>query len=258
METVTSRANERVKEIQRLCTDAAARTEKGLCVLFGEKLCLEALRLGVALAEVWFTEDAQEKSPREIERLIGAAGNAVLMSGSVDEKLSYQKTPQGVFAVARLPKRDASDAPARSVILDGVQDPANVGAIIRSAAALGWTEVTLSEGSADAFSPKALRASMGAAFAVRVAYCESAAEKIKALREKGVACMATALSKGSVPITDTNRAGKIALVIGNEGNGLSDETIAACDLSVIIPISAAVESLNAAAASAVAMWELRE
>ncbi len=256
MEKITSRANERVKEIGRLCTEPAARAEKGFCVLFGEKLCFEALRLGVKLREVWFTQQAKEKSGA-IEKLIESAAEAVEMSEGVDEKLSYQKTAQGVFAVAEIPKARVTDTPDRVIILDNVQDPVNVGAVIRSAAALGWREVILFAGTADAFSPRALRASMGAAFAVNISVCGEASTKIKELKDSGVCCVATALKSDSVPITEIDKTKRLALIIGNEGNGLSEETIDMCDLTAIIPISDAVESLNASAASAVAMWELR-
>ncbi len=257
MEKITSRANERVKEIGRLCADPAARAEKGLCVLFGEKLCLEALRLGAAVREVWFTDEAYARSPKAVQKLIDSAEEALGMSVGVDEKLSYQKTAQGVFAVAEIPRANAVTSPDRAIILENVQDPVNVGAVIRSAAALGWREVILSDSCADAFSPRALRASMGAAFAVNISVSEKISDKINELESNGVCCVATALKAESVPITQIDKTKQIALVVGNEGSGLTRETIEVCTVTAVIPISASVESLNAAAASAVAMWELR-
>ncbi len=256
MDTITSRTNERVKEISALCSDASLRYEKGACVLFGAKLCGEALRLGAKLNEVWFTKSANE-SCYSLSELIENAEKTVLMSDGVEEKLAYLKTPTGVLAVAKIPVSGENQSAKRRVILSAVQDPANVGAIIRTAAALGIEEVVLSGDCADAFSPKALRASMGAAFAVGIRTCNRVEDEIQTLQEKGVLCVATALSKNSVPISEIDKSKSIALIIGNEGSGLSDAIIGRCDVSAIIPITDRVESLNAASASAIAMWELR-
>ena len=255
MERIASRSNERVKRLAALAESAGARREAALCLLDGLKLCREAASRGF-LRELWLTDDA----------LAGMDGalplpedRVVLMSEPVAQKLSYQRTPQGVIGVAALPRMGGVDALRdcrRVAVLVSVQDPANVGTAIRTAAAVGFSGVLLCGACADPFSPKALRASMGAAFAVTLAACP-AEDAAPALRDEGFVTLAAALDAGALPLTDAPRGERLALFIGNEGRGLPDGVVKACEHTVYIPITDAVESLNAAAAAAIAMWELR-
>ena len=294
-EPITSRANERVKQLAALLADPAERRERGLCVAPGLKLCEEAATAGL-LRELWVTERAMDRQGARIERLLAAraggceaergareplcrdeAPNArgvdpepdalrlVVMSEPVADRLSDQKTPQGVVGVACLPsvtvaERDAAADWLRGInrvlALCGVQDPVNVGGALRTAAALGYA-VAFGPTCADPFSPKALRASMGAAFRAKTARFASECAFAAAVREAGLRAVAAALIPGAVPITEIGRATPLALFIGNEGNGLDPQTVAACGCAAIIPITGRVESLNAAAAAAIAMWELR-
>ncbi len=252
MDTITSRTNERVKAAALLGTDASSRRSEGLCLVDGIKLCREASSRGL-LREIWFTEDALRRLGGEPERL---AGRAVLMSPHVGEKLSYQREPSGVVGIASIPRSPElgflSDK-RRAVVLWGIQDPANVGALLRSAAALGFDGAVLCEGCADPFSPRALRASMGAAFALPLIFA-GGRQTVAALRLFGCSTVAAALERTAVPIEDVDKTGALALFIGSEGRGLPPEAVAACDVTAYIPISDAVESLNAASAAAIAMW----
>ncbi len=264
METITSRTNERVKQLALLCDSAAARTEAGLCVAHGVKLCREIVRLGGALTTLWCTDDAAEKYPDDYAFLASRAAQEIHMTASVCEKLTPQRSPQGILAVAALPAVDdiaTADkrlaAVRRVLVLDSIQDPSNAGAMLRTAAALGYGAAVLSDSCADPFSPKGLRGSMGAAFAIPLFRGASGAAIARALQAAGFAVVATALDARAMPVTALPKSGALALVVGNEGGGLSDETIAACDHTAIIPITERAESLNAAAAAAIAMWELR-
>lgn len=264
LEIITSRTNERVKQIAALCASAEQRQSAGLCVLHGIKLCREAARLGAPIRELWITEEAESRYPQDAAFLSGCAAGVIRMSQSVCEKLTPQRTPQGMIAVAEMPQTGAvapqslhGGRKGRLLVLDEVQDPANVGGALRTAAALGYDGAVLSQGCADPFSPKALRASMGAAFSIPLYGGGSGALLASALRQCGFCTVATALDDRAAPIGSLQRDGALALFIGNEGNGLSAQTVAACDRTVIIPITGLVESLNAAAAAAIAMWELR-
>ncbi len=269
-ELISSRTNERVKQLAALLADGAARRESGRCAAPGLKLCEEAAKAGL-LEELWYTGRAMERQGERIETLLAEADRlghtvrAVEMTEPVADKLSDQKTPQGIVGAARLPQMANADGAGaadwlrgrrRVLALCGVQDPGNLGTVLRTAAALGY-DVAFGPGCADPFSPKALRASMGAAFRTETALFTNETEFAAAARTAGLRTVATALTPGAVPITEIDRGGALALFIGNEGNGLAAETVAACGCAAIIPITDRVESLNAAAAAAIAMWELR-
>ncbi len=252
MDTITSRTNERVKAAARLGADASARADEGLCLVDGIKLCREASARGL-LREIWFTEQALSRLDGEPARL---APRTVLMAPHVGEKLSYQREPSGVVGIAAIPERrglDFFENRRRAVVPWGLQDPANVGALLRTAAALRFDGAVLCGGCADPFSPKALRASMGAAFALPLAEADGL-EAVERLRGLGYLTVAAALERRAASIEDVPKAGPAALLIGSEGSGLPPQAVAQCDVTAYIPISDAVESLNASAAAAIAMW----
>ncbi|MDO4565926.1 MAG: RNA methyltransferase [Oscillospiraceae bacterium] len=258
MEQVTSRANERVKQIVSLKNEPALRREAGLCVLEGFKLCGEALRLGLSIEELWISEAALEKNKKEAEGLIASSKSAVLMSEGVCEKLTEQKSPQGALALVSLPaplENAELGKFKKAAALCSVQDPANVGAAARCAAAFGYALV-LTADCADLFSPKALRASMGAALRLPFAVFPGEREMLAALQSAGFETLAAAMTEDAEPLGDFEAPERFALLIGSEGRGLPEDIISACSRRVAIPVSAAVESLNASAAAAVLMWEL--
>ncbi len=253
MERITSRENERIKHTAKLMQKPALRRQEGRFVLQGVKLCLDAAQAGLRLETLYRTQRAAERWPQ----LNALDCEQVEISDSVAEKLSDQKTPQGVFAVCRLPEFDAGeiDPNGRYLALEELQDPANVGAVFRSAAAFGFAGVILTPGSADPFGEKALRASMGAAFKLPVIWTEELPTLLRRLSGQGMATVAAAL-RGAVDLREYNYSGGgLVLAIGNEGNGLTPSAIEACNAVVKIPIRS-MESLNAAAAAAVLMWEL--
>ena len=175
---------------------------------------------------------------------------------------------QGVLARLRSSSRvawetlltEAADAPLPLVVaLDQVQDPGNVGTLLRSAAAFGFDGVLLSDGCASVFAPKTLRASMGAAVRVPVMEVGAMPAAIAALRAKNITCLAAALYQ-SQPLSAARPGypGGVCVVIGSEGQGLTDETIAACTSTVRIPMTDRVESLNAGIAGSILLWHFRE
>lgn len=259
MQTISSRTNDRVKYVLRLCNEASARRESGECVAYGLKLADEAVRLGAEIKELWLTENAAERCAAEYPNLVRGARETVMMSESVAQKLSDQPSKQGALAVVGIPAAPdfvETVRCGRIIALSAVQDPANVGTVIRTAAALGW-HVLLDSRCADPFSPKALRSSMGAAFSQPIARAVDEVEAIEHLKEAGHEVYAATLRGGALTLGDFKAPEKLTVVIGSEGRGLAQEVEAACPESVIIPMTANVESLNAAAAAAVLMWELK-
>lgn len=254
MQVLTSRDNRAVKEACRLRDSAAARREQGLFFAEGLRLCAD-LAATCPLRALYVTEEALAAHPQ-----LGALGaEPVLVSASVAEKLADTRAPQGVFALLGRPPAPAPLAAGEHVlVLEQVQDPANVGALLRSAAAFGFGRVLLCAGCADPFAPKALRASMGAVGRLGLEWRQDAAEAIGELRALGIPVWAAAL-EGSVPLDKAPAApGRgAAVVIGNEGNGLACETVAAAGGAVRIPMGGGVESLNAAVAGGVLLWHFR-
>lgn len=253
-EQLTSRDNERVKYAQKLMEKPAFCKAEQRFLAEGKKLCLDAAESGIVIEILYYTYMAQKRWP-EIDSL---PGEHISISESVAEKISGMKSAQGVFAVCRLPVWDEAqvDPTGRYIALENVQDPANVGAVLRSAAAFGFDGALLSQGCAEPFGQKALRASMGAAFKLPIIRTLDLPAALRVCSAKGMSTAAAAL-RGAVDLSEFKPQGGLVLAIGNEGNGLTDDAIDACEKAVKIPISERMESLNAAVAASVLMWEFR-
>ena len=218
MEKITSRENAKVKYACRLASSGAFRRAEGRFLAEGRKLCPELCR-GAELETLFCTEAALEKCPE----LSGLPGEHYLVEDHVADKL------------------------------------ADVGTLLRSAAAFGFDGVLLSDGCASVFAPKTLRASMGAAVRIPVIEAGKMPETIARLRALGITCLAAALYQ-SQPLSAAASScpDGVCVVIGSEGQGLTDETIAACTGTVRIPMTDRVESLNAGIAGSILLWHFRE
>lgn len=250
---ITSRDNEKVKHYKKLSQSGEARRSEGCFTAEGLRLCSD-LAKKLPLKELFVTQQALDKNPQ----LAQLCDDYCIVAAHVADKLSATQSPQGVFGVFAMPAQGLPAQSARLLLLENVQDAGNVGALLRSAAAFGFEGVALSEGCADPFSPKAVRASMSAVGALRILQGQDMPALCAKLREQGVFVMAAALSQ-SVPLSQADTAGtpRLAVLIGNEGNGLTPQAVQAADIAVRIPMSDAVESLNAAAAGAVLLWHCR-
>lgn len=248
---ITSRENPAVKYACKVRDDAAFRRAEGVFFAEGVRLCEELAR-AFRPYKVYYLDS---KKPRA--RALG--GEACEISMPVAQKLAGTQTPQGLFALFPYPSPDARVfcAGGRYLCLERVQDPSNLGALVRSAAAFGFDAVALSPGCADAFSQKALRASMGAAGKVPVVSVPDFPGFLRGLRAKGCTVYAAALQNSLALAQAAPAQNGLAVVIGNEGNGLSPEAISAADMAVRIPMTDAVESLNAAVAGSILLWHFR-
>ena len=256
MDLITSRDNAKIKYACRLREEEKLRAADGLFFAEGPKLCLE-LAKSCALRTLYATRRALDRTPELAE----FDGRTVEITAPVAEKLAGTKSSQDVFGLFEMPcwSSEALLAGARRLLaLEGVQDPGNVGTLLRSAAAFGFDGVLLSPGCAAPFSPKTLRASMGAAGRLPVAAVPDLPAALTALRGRGVTCLAAALYH-SRPLDEAPRdcPGGLCAVIGSEGQGLSDAAVAACDMAVRIPMTGLVESLNAGVAGSVLLWHFR-
>ena len=256
MDVITSRENPRIKRACALRDSEKQRAAAGLFFAEGPKLCLELAR-GCRAAELYATAPALAHTPA-----LAALGPAVVeITQPVAEKLAGTRSTQGVFALFETPATDPAPllATARRILaLEAVQDPGNVGTLLRSAAAFGFDAMLLGPGCAAPFSPKVLRASMGAAGRLPLGVCADLPAALGALRGRGVACLAAALYKARpLDAVGTQFPGGVCVVIGSEGQGLSDAAIAACSAAVRIPMTDRVESLNAGVAGSILLWHFR-
>lgn len=255
MEKITSRDNARIKYACKLAASGAFRRSEGRFFAEGRKLCPELAR-AAQLETLFLTAAAAEKCPR----LAALPGEHFLVEDHVAAKLAGVPAPQGVFGVFRTPAHTLEEVRpgGRYLALEGVQDPGNVGTLLRSAAAFGFDAVLLGPGCAAPFSPKVLRASMGAAGRLPLGVCADLPAALGALRGRGVACLAAALYKARpLDAVGTQFPGGVCVVIGSEGQGLSDAAIAACSAAVRIPMTDRVESLNAGVAGSILLWHFR-
>jgi len=236
---VTSRSNERVKRTRAL-QDAKVRKETGLHLIEGDKMVLDAAASGARIRTVFAKEGA--KTPDGIE--------TVFVSDGVMDALCSAKTPQNLCAVAETPDCACPEAYPEGliVVLDRLQDPGNLGTILRTADALGASAVLLSPDSVDPFSAKALRAAMGSTYHLPV-YIGALGTELPRLKAQGFVCICGHLS-GNETLPDIGK--RTALVVGNEGRGVSEETAAQCTL-YRMPMRGRAESLNAAVFAALMM-----
>ena len=241
MAVLGSRDNPKVKRWRKLAADARYRRAEKRALIEGPHLLAAALERGIRPVAVLATEEAAAKA--EIAALLG--GRPIMLARGVFRAIVDAETPQGVAAEIEIPSAPG-EGPA--VFLEGVQDPANVGAIIRSAAAFGIGRVILDRGCADAWSPKALRAGMGGHFALAIAETEDLAAAIGDFKGP-VACT---VPRGGIAPSEARAKGWI---FGAEGRGLSEEIMRRASVRVTIPMAAGSESLNVAAAAAICLYQ---
>ncbi len=247
MERLTSRKSAVIRAFRDLARSSAAREEKGLFLCDGQKLLQEALRSGASVETVLWKENRAPDLPPFPQE-------ALLPADLFDYVSPMSNSPGPLFSV-RMPSAPDLHAVRRVLALEELQDPGNVGTVLRTADAFGVDLVVLLEGCADLYAPKTVRASMGAVF--RQAAVRMDAEAfISFCREKnlplwGAVLTDTARDLRSLPLDPA------AVLIGSEGHGLSRELLRACDGEIIIPMSGEAESLNAAVAAAIVMWEMQ-
>lgn len=256
---ITSRDNPRVKAVVKLTSSARARRESGLFVAEGLRLVLDAALNGYRLPEVYYTEDLKQKHPQELDKVLESAEATYLVADEVMEKLSDTVTPQGVVAVCKIPGYgDLDVTEGLLVALENTANPSNLGAIARSAEAFGVKGIVISSTSCDPYSPKSLRAGMGALLRLPIYIVPNFEEALLKLQKDGMTLYASVVSDEATDITLAPRSKGRVLLIGNEASGLTEHIAALCDRRVTIPMIGRAESLNAATAATVLIWEMQK
>lgn len=258
MEQLSSKENSLIKSCRALAESAGERRKQGLVFLEGMRLCCEATDAGVPVETLLVTGEAWERWQQELLPLSRQAAHCAIVTPQLARHLSNTQSPQGVYCTCALPPVQQPDVTAGSfLLLDRLQDPGNLGSILRSAEAFGVGQLILSRDCADLWSPKVLRATMGSCFRQPTAYSDDLAATVLQLRDSGVTVYGTALDSGAItPAGMEQGSGGIGVVIGNEGAGVSPRVLDACNHRLYIPMTSRIESLNAATAAAILLWEL--
>ena len=252
---VSSRQNTRVKELRRLFHEARPN-EKGEVAIESVHLVEEAIRSGLRLEAVFFSESARERAHKLIPQLSSHV-ELLLLPDEVFASAVPSETPQGVAALVRLKSFELENAfspqPSMVIVSVGLQDPGNLGTIARSAEAFGATGILLGDGTVSQWNWKSLRASAGSIFRVPAVKVELSSV-ISDLKVRRIPVLATSSHKGTL-IAQADLSGPVALLVGNEGSGLSKDVVAQADEIVAIPQSPRVESLNAGIAASIILYE---
>jgi TrmH family RNA methyltransferase len=262
---IEGRHNPLVKQL-RQAFSRAELTDAGDCAIEGLRILEEAIRSGLRFSAVFFRESAQDRADRLLPQ-IGSQVETLLLPDKLFDSLVPSESPQGVAALVRLKEFSLDDVIEQErlqvgpiVVLAGLQDPGNLGTILRSSEAFGSAGVVLGEGTVSPFNSKVVRASAGSVFRLPVIHghgksetpkLEEASEK---LRAKGVRLIATSSHKGT-PLDQADLKSPVAIFFGNEGAGLSREVMSKMDEVIAIPHTAQVESLNAGVAASIVLYE---
>lgn len=246
MERITARKNPLLQQVRKLLSSRKEREEAGLFVADGTKLLAEAVRWWPGLETVIVSDNVEVQVPEGVR--------TVQVPADVMESISPMRAPQGALFVCRLPEKQAFAPVPGMLLLDGIQDPGNLGTILRTADAL-QVPVVLLEGCADPYSHKVVRSSMGAVFRTPVvqATWEQVREQCSAA---GIPVAVTALSERAEDIRNASLQ-EMAVVIGSEGQGVRKEILESAQAELIIPMNENCESLNAAIAAAIVMWQMK-
>ncbi|MDG2025331.1 MAG: RNA methyltransferase [Actinomycetota bacterium] len=235
--------------------DRRYRDVEGLVVIEGPRPLRTAIEIGVDLQEVFYRPD-QEQISVSVE---AADANFYEVDAETLDEIADSSSPQGVLAIAKVEETAVDDIAAmqRVVVIDSVQDPGNVGAIVRTAAAAQFDAVITTPGTADLWSPRAIRASAGTLFALNVARRVDLGSTLDLLREAGHVIFATD-SDGSVSINDIDVAERMTLMLGSEAHGVSKAVGARTDAMIRVPMGPFVESLNVAVAAGIMMYRMQQ
>ena len=260
MQILSSAQNPQIKELVRLQTSRRERRERGLFVLEGARISMEAADSGVVIEKFFFSPKGAQRYPQVVAHLTEVAGEIYQISDQLAQKIGDSVNPQGIFCLCRcldnLFTADKIKGDGHYLAVYGLQDPGNLGTIIRSCDAFGADGLILSEDCPDLYSPKVLRSSMGGFFRLPVYLTADMGRTVGILREGGIPVYAAALSPDSSSVLQTDLSGGACVMIGNEGSGLPQEMIDCCSGSLIIPMTPQAESLNAAVAASVILWEM--
>lgn len=259
MENINSKDNQYVKTFVKLTNSKSHREELGLFAIEGLKLVVEAFNNCIKIETVFVTASCLEKRSQELEKLFQTV-NAVIISDEICRKLTDQKSPQGIFAICKIPQKPLAlekiYTAGKYVFLCDLQDAGNVGTIVRCAEATGFDGVIVSSKTCDLFNPKVIRATMGSIFRMKTMVVFDSNDFVDKLNSNGVSTLASVIDDDACDVLNLAKSCSTVLLIGNEGNGLDIQLSSRCCERITIKMRGNSESLNAAMAACILMWEI--
>lgn len=251
---ICSKDNPLIKFVSHLQTSAKYRKDNNLFVLEGLRICDDAFQNNIRFDKLIVTKSAYEKHNDYINQFASVSDSCVFLRDDLFKKISDTNNPQGIICVAKIPiLLNKISNTGRYIALENLSDPSNLGAIARTAEALGIDGIIISSDSCDPYSPKSLRSSMGTLLRLPIYIVEDISRFLTDNNLRSFACV---VDQDAAPINEQSFTCGDVLLIGNEANGLSDILKQNADYKVTIKMQGKAESLNAAAAAAIAMWEM--
>ncbi len=262
---IASRDNPKIKLYLRLLSSKKARQSEGMYVVEGARLCADAIaeykkgKLDIYAA--FAAPSAVEKYADYIDpKLFEDGDRFYLLDEALAGRICDTKASQGIFIIAKMSDNIFNESSIKSngryLVLDNVQDPGNLGTVLRTADAVGADGVVLSNGCCDPYNPKAVRATMGSLFRLNIYLHEDFAGLCAMLDRLGIKTMAAVVDSGAVPVESADYSGGCAVIIGNEGSGIPKEHVRLCRERITIRMRGNANSLNAAMAAGIILWEM--
>lgn len=254
IKVITSKDNPLIKLVCSLQSKASSRKKEGLYVLEGLRICDDACDNSIRFDKLIISKTAKEKYVNELLKFYKNADDIFEIPDSLFAKISDTSSPQGIIAVIKIPSLSSEILKCgRYVALENLNDPSNLGAISRTAEALGVSGIILSSDSVDPYAPKSLRASMGTLLRMPIIILD---DFVNDIRASGLNVFACVVDSDATPITEIDFVDGSILLIGNEANGLTDAAKNMANKQITIPMRGNAESFNAATAAAISMWEM--
>lgn len=251
---ITSKDNPLIKFVSNLQNSAKHRKEDNLFVLEGLRICDDAYQNNIKFDKLIVTKNALNKHNKIIENFASVSDACYCLKEELFKKISDTSSPQGIIALAKIPQNNSFISnTGRYIALENLSDPSNLGAIARTAEALGVSGIIISSDSCDPYSPKSLRSSMGTLLRLPLYITD---DIIKTVSQNGLRSLACVVDQSANCISSIDFTDGDVLLIGNEANGLSEYSKSKSDMCITIKMQGKAESLNAAAAAAIAMWEM--
>ncbi|MDR1354198.1 MAG: RNA methyltransferase [Oscillospiraceae bacterium] len=261
MQIIRSNDNAIVKRIVKLNSKKKCRQQFNEFVVEGSKLVAEAIRAGIKTKHCFTSEAFVGRHPKLIEQLKSCGSSVSLVAENLVKRLSTTQTPQEIYCICELPSAALPTheaAPGKYLALIQLQNPDNLGAIIRTAAAFDLNGVYLSSDAVDIFSPKVLRASMGACFWQKITVISNLTLFLESCKNKSISTYSAVLANDSIDSRTVNFGEDAIIFMGNEGNGLPADIICATDHRIKISIASPIDSLNVAVAAGIFAWQLQK
>lgn len=256
---ISSRDNQLIKNTVKLKNKASFRKKNELFVIEGARLTQDALLSKVSIQSFICSDTGYERYPELTAELQKNSQKSYIVSDSLFSEMSDTVTPQGLMCICRFCNNviysDDIAKPMTALALENIQDPSNMGTILRTAEAIGIERVYLTSDCVDIYSPKVLRGSMGAVFRQKIYITDDMVSLVKDCNSNGINTIATVPIPTALPITQIKSFKNTFTVIGNEGNGITHKLLDVCKTAVTIPMQGRAESLNASAAAAIVIWE---